>query len=359
MARANLSLDEVLRNAFLSAQESRRIRFLLVKIVGETLSLHSEVEKIGSAQEDFDTQLADALQETEAIFALFCTTDDVSTTLDWILLSWVPDGCRVRDKMLYSSSREDLKRNLGAGYFPTDYAGNYKSDITWENYLKSLYKGFDPEILTETERLLIEEKTLTQTESHQVRSTAMGVLPFELSADLEAKLVEFRDGTGCNWVSMTITTENVAMETIVLVDHRQLTDFNSLDQYVSKDEARFMVIKVPTMMSEVSSIFAFSCPENVPIRMKMTMSSCKASVIAAAQAIGLRFERTIEIRSPDEIDDAIYAEINAIISSSCSYDSQCAGPSSAGANITHSKPQRPGKGTTKSRVSKFKADLEI
>jgi len=162
--------------------------------------------------------------------------------------------------MLYSSSREDLKRNLGAGYFRTDYAGNYKTDITWENYLLSLHKGFDSEILTEAERMLIEEKvifsivslfmnhllvpnlyqSLTQTESHKVRSTAMGVLPFELSADLKAKLMDFRDDLSCNWVSMTITTENVAVETIVLVDHRHLTDFNSLYQYVSKDEARYL-----------------------------------------------------------------------------------------------------------------------
>lgn len=80
MARANLILDELLRGAFLAAQESKQIRFLLVKIVGETLSLHSEVDKIGSAQEDFDTALADALYENEAIFALFCTTDDTTVT---------------------------------------------------------------------------------------------------------------------------------------------------------------------------------------------------------------------------------------------------------------------------------------
>ena len=60
--------------------------------------------------------------------------------------------------MLYSSAREDLKRNLGAGYFKTEYAANYRADLTWQNYLLSLHKGFDIELLTETERLVLEEK---------------------------------------------------------------------------------------------------------------------------------------------------------------------------------------------------------
>jgi hypothetical protein len=60
--------------------------------------------------------------------------------------------------MLYSSSREDLKRGIGAGYFPFEYAGNYRSEMTWEQYTKSLHREFDEDILTERERLLLEEK---------------------------------------------------------------------------------------------------------------------------------------------------------------------------------------------------------
>ena len=135
----------------------------------------------------------------------------------------------------------------------------------------------------------------------------MGVLPFEISSDLREKLVQFRDGQW-NWVAMKIVTDDVPVETIELVDHRRLADLRSLQQYVSKDEARFIVVKVPTMLTDISSIFIFSCPESVPIRMKMTMSSCKvsteflcnveslicyiqASVIAAAQSLGLSFEK--------------------------------------------------------------------
>lgn len=69
----------------------------------------------------------------------------------------------------------------------------------------------------------------------------MNVLPFQVSPELEEKLLEFRDGL-CNWVDMKVVTEDVPVETIILVDHRKLEDFNSLLQYVSKDEARLVSI---------------------------------------------------------------------------------------------------------------------
>ena len=60
--------------------------------------------------------------------------------------------------MLYSSSKEDLKRNLGAGYFKTEFSANVLADVTWDSYLGSLERGLDSDLLTETERLVLEEK---------------------------------------------------------------------------------------------------------------------------------------------------------------------------------------------------------
>lgn len=78
--------------------------------------------------------------------------------LQWLMVTWIPDGCKVRDKMLYSSSREDLKRTIGMGYFKSEYAANYLSDISWEMFQKSLVKEIDASVLTENERLALEEK---------------------------------------------------------------------------------------------------------------------------------------------------------------------------------------------------------
>jgi hypothetical protein len=47
-----------------------------------------------------------------------------SGAYSWVLIAWVPDNARVRDKMLYSSSRDDLKRALGLGYFRGEFYAN-------------------------------------------------------------------------------------------------------------------------------------------------------------------------------------------------------------------------------------------
>jgi hypothetical protein len=155
-------------------------------------------------------------------------------------------------------------------------------------------------------------------------------------------------------------------------------------------------LKVPVKAGGGSStinVFVFSCPENVPIRMKMTMSSSKvfyktadminfshllfnqkASVIAAADELAVVFDRFlflllliviiiviiyhfslaifnrfIEIRGADDLDELIQAEINPTACGAA----ESASASSASANISHSKPSRPGKPGSKTKVNKF------
>ena len=60
--------------------------------------------------------------------------------------------------MLYSSSRDSLKKTLGMGYFPTDYYANEKSDMTWQVYSKGLDKSAAP--LSATEVLKKEEAAM-------------------------------------------------------------------------------------------------------------------------------------------------------------------------------------------------------
>jgi hypothetical protein len=42
----------------------------------------------------------------------------------WMLCSYVPDGSPVRQRMLYGSTRELLKRHLGSNYFASDMHGS-------------------------------------------------------------------------------------------------------------------------------------------------------------------------------------------------------------------------------------------
>lgn len=157
MARANLNIQQAIIDSFLAAQDSKNVRIIKIRIQGEDLVLEGAWDKQGSATEDFDQMLPATLSENEACFSLFSTSNNTESQ-QWILVAWVPDGCRVRDKMLYSSSREDLKRSLGLGYFKAEYGASEISDITWDQYMQSQRKDVDVSVLTESERLILEEK---------------------------------------------------------------------------------------------------------------------------------------------------------------------------------------------------------
>eukprot|EP01039_Chlorochromonas_danica_P004912 gene4912-5388_t len=359
MARANLNVDNEVIDKFLLAQEdSSNIRLLTIKIENESLIFHQEYRKVQSAEEDFNHLLPTIFTESEAIFGLYHAKDigdggssgsgsgnhsssSGGRSASWILLVWIPEGCRVRDKMLYSSSRDDFKKRLGLGYFQGDFAANELPDLTWENYQASQDRTFDPEVLTQTERLVLEEKVLTQSESNQVKSTALGVIPFAISDEVAEQFAAFKEGS-VNWIEVTINNE-----VIELLHSRSLPSDGGFNQYVDDETASFIITKLEKSDGTSLSLFIYFCPENTPIRLKMTLSSSKASVLASAAEQGITFDRSLEVRGKDEVDDAILHELLP------RGDSNSPTISSSAANLVHAKPSRPGKG--KARVAKFQA----
>lgn len=158
MARANLSINDDIVSAFLSANgDDSDTRFVVVGIKGEELVLCSVRPRLSTAAEDFNTSLGHALKDDEAALVLFCLTDELAVAKRWLLIAWIPDHCKIRDKMLYSSSREDLKHGLGLGHFEADYAANCKADLTWDLYKASTATDND-NALSEKEIAITQEK---------------------------------------------------------------------------------------------------------------------------------------------------------------------------------------------------------
>lgn len=164
MARANLNVSAELTEAFTSAQDSNSsVRAIKVKIQSENLIVSTICNKVGSCKDDFDSILLDLLEDTNASLIIYNLSDNVETSSNWLLLSWIPDECKVRDKMLYSSSREDLKRALGFGFFKSEYASNLKTDVTWSLFQDYISKGSDKTAvyLSEKEKLILSESVAT------------------------------------------------------------------------------------------------------------------------------------------------------------------------------------------------------
>ena len=352
MARANLKVDGALTEAFLSAQEEgSSTRLLIVNIRDETLCLQTLGSRTegGSAEGDFADVLLSSISDTEAALVLYSLSDTTrgSKNNKWLFLLWVPDMCKVRDKMLYSSSKEDLKRSLGQGYFTAEYNANTRGDVTWGAFQESLNKERSAEMMSFAERTVFEERIASHAESSVQKSSAMNVLPFTLTPELLAALAAIKkQQDACNWVEMTADGDAIKLIASKTVAHA-LGAGSSLQPHVSEAEARFYAARL-TKSSGGQGVFffIFSCPEVTPIRQKMTMASAKASVLAMAGEQGLVFDKNVEIRDAADIDEVVRQELEPEAADSPS-------PSSAAASMNAKKPQRPGQKSRTTQVAKF------
>jgi hypothetical protein len=56
-------------------------------------------------------------------------------------------------------------------------------------------------------------------------------------------------------------------------------------------------LKLPSQSGQQMTFFVYSCPENISIKVKMTMSTSKATVIATAVENGVSIDRLVVVQT--------------------------------------------------------------
>jgi len=183
MANVSFNSDEA-RLGFQGAHNDPSLRTLVIGIEDEKFVVKGSSQGSPSGvAADFDGLVQSAgLSPSSGAFVLFDMSDGEKAvdegSRQWLFISWVPDLCRPREKMLYSSSRESLKRSLGAGHFAAgDYYCNCEGDVQWAAFQRwSTSEEGAP--LSELEVLKREEAAMEKDTS--VKSNAMGAIAFQM-----------------------------------------------------------------------------------------------------------------------------------------------------------------------------------
>lgn len=137
MARANLTVSEELAALFVDAQ-SGGVRCVFATVEGEELVSRGTCEASGTAKEDFP-RACERLEDGEPRFVLYRLDSEGGDPAKWAFISYVPEethvrvctgqaacprprsrsryGAQVRTKMLFASSADDFKRQLGPSFF--------------------------------------------------------------------------------------------------------------------------------------------------------------------------------------------------------------------------------------------------
>lgn len=206
--------------------------------------------------------------------------------------------------MIYASTRELLKRQLGTSYFGDELHGSSPSDLTLESYIhhrESKKRGNADAPLTEAE-----------IQAHQERGAeiAVGVskayvhsVAFPVAKAAQDALAAFAAGS-VQLVQLALGAGGA--ETIELHSQSASTPIAALAGQLPPKEPRFVLYRFDHEHEGKTSanLFIYSCPGESPVKQKMVYTTVKGSVTAQCEASGVTLVKKLEVHDVNEVSEA-------------------------------------------------------
>ncbi|KAI7906899.1 uncharacterized protein BX663DRAFT_494128 [Cokeromyces recurvatus] len=284
--QSGIQVSEELSNVFTNAVSTGSIRFLRVSIKNESLV----PDGTSSVQNDFESDYKKYINEyieTNSPAYIFVRLDEKSSSGEykWLFLCYVPDNAKVRDKMIYASTRVTLTKELGDYRFDDSIYGTEKSEFTWEGYKKHLAHKAAGAPLTKREQELAEikaaeAKTVSDYQGISARKSYAPGVAFPLTdkaVNALSELSKTKENRSHNFVSLCLDSEKIDLDKTanICVDELRKT--------ITENAPRFTFYVYEYQPSTESLIFIYTCPPSSKIRERMLYSSSKANVITAAE----------------------------------------------------------------------------
>lgn len=119
---SGIPLSTDLDKAFASARTDGGIRWLKIIIRNDQLVEVARGPLGASFDADFP-QVKPLLEPKQPCYIAFRMDTKNINGFEWLLCVYIPDASSVKDRMIFASTREILKRQLGLSYFGDDLFG--------------------------------------------------------------------------------------------------------------------------------------------------------------------------------------------------------------------------------------------
>jgi twinfilin len=272
-----------LSQAFVDAQKGAK-RCVIVKIKEEKLVLADTMDRSGEEQDDFDS-MNSKVGKSDTAFLLF--------QLDsgrWLFVSYIPDSSKVRDKMLYASSIDDLQDQLGKGFFEDTFKVSDKSELSYDQWKRTLRRQSFSGLMTEKERVVREEQMVDK----NTTSSGMKTVLFPMASEVLDSFKDLSNGDR-SVVMIRIRKKKGGREECVLDN---LKDGAVVDDLLdaSGSEPRYVVTSEKAIGYLGNGfVFAFFCPEGAKAMNKMMYATAKKAVSDTAADILGKLVANVEI----------------------------------------------------------------
>jgi len=301
MALAVVRIPEEVSNAFAEARTGDHVRFLRLSIDittdenTPTLVLEHTQNGTQSFSTDFDS-LANQIQDANKPYFFTVRLEDPS---EWVLVWYVPDSSKVRQKMLFSSAVNHLKNSLGNQYLISDYHTTAVSELSHREFLRgwthpSKRSEVNPDLMTEKEKIDAEERSSGHV--HFSGPTKVGVHGLDLPATEQAqnRLQQFANGS-VSHVGLTIDSER---ELISLITEQDATTVDELKNFVSATEPSYHLFSFQKQV-----FFVYACPTQSKVKQRMIYSATKSSIVGYVASLGINVDRSVEVSDPEDLTE--------------------------------------------------------
>jgi len=318
-----------LKDSFGTTITSCDKRLIKVQIENEELVEVTNSGNKGTWEEDLG-HIQSLLDKEKPCFILFRLD---SSNPQWVLFCYVPDKSKVKEKMLYASSRSNLKQQLGMNYIVDEVFGTIPSDFSLEGYRHHVQSKKSEAPLTEQEQI-----KRSELESGPVytggQTTYVHGVAFPVDKAASDAMIKLAKGQ-CNYVQIAIDCANEK----VILDHTGNIDIDSFAKEIPIDEPRFHFFawKHEFEGANVTSyVFVYSSPDgtngtkSAPVRMRMLYSSSKANVGEILSVAGGKVDGKLEINTANDLTEEVLSNLIH--------------PQKEEKKANFTKPSRPGKG---------------
>jgi len=302
---SGISVSKALSDTFGGALTSNDTRLVKVQIVNDECVPVGTLP-LGSNYEDDLDRIHEFLDPAEPSYILFRLDEKNANGYVWVLMCYVPDKAKVREKMTYASTRANLRKQLGSNYFSEEIFGTIAGDFNRQGYKAHVAMQKSESPLTWGERQTNQEKEQGGYVGGGTSTAYVHGVAFPVAAAATEALKGLLNSKH-NFVQLAIDAEN---EKIIL-DHVADITLDTLgDKIPTNDQPRFHFFRYDHDFEGQSSspiIMVYSCPDgsgntkSAPVKLRMLYSSSKANIENILTTLGGKVTTKLEVNTGSEV----------------------------------------------------------
>ncbi|KAJ0109673.1 cofilin tropomyosin-type actin-binding protein [Diaporthe amygdali] len=317
--QSGISASQELTSKFTDLLQSDEHFGLLATIENESLtpvSLLTPTSSSATFADNVNSLVLPALADSEPLYLLLKRYDSAPRLT---AVSYIPDTAKVRQKMLFASTRLTLVRELGREHFRETIYATTRDELTPEGFDKHDKHEQLEAPLTEEERSLEGVKKAEAEGSRGTGSREIHLgqrMNMPVQEDALAALQELKTEGGRSLVTLKINPETEKVE--LVPDSSSPTSITDLVSGISTTEPRFTFFRYEHEYGGYKGaplLFFYTCPVTPgrrAIKDRMLYPLMKRAVLEMASGeCGLEVEKKFEVEEPSEItEDVVISELH-------------------------------------------------